>query len=199
MPGHDMQRGPLLRRVLSRSDTDGDITALLVAVGRGDRDALRTLYARTSPKLFGIVLRIVRDRPLAEEVLQDVFLRIWLHASAYSSDIARPTTWLVSVARNRAIDVVRLRREVLMAPGPDGEDWMDLVADPRQLETEIVSRESLLRCLGELDEAQRHCVVLAYRDGYSREELAARFDRPVNTIKTWLHRSLAALRTCLDS
>ena len=178
--------------------SEEELPRLLEAVARGDRQAFRAVYERTSAKLFGIILRIVRDRALAEEVLQDVFMRIWQNASGYSPDVARPMTWLISIARYRAIDVARTKREVLPGPTEDGEAWMSFVPDPRNSEAQIVNRDALYRCLSQLEETHRHCIVLAYCEGYSREELAARFERPVNTIKTWLHRGLAALRTCLD-
>ena len=111
---------------------------------------------------------------------------------------ASPLTWLASIARYRAIDVIRQRREVLIGPGEEGEDWLAAIMDPRDGEAELIDRDRLLRCLERLEKAQRDCLVLAYCDGFSREELARRYERPVSTIKTWLHRGLAGLRGCLD-
>jgi len=175
-----------------------ELGALLVEVGRGDRAAFKALYDATAPKLFGLILRIVRDRAVAEEVLQDAFLRIWGNASTYSPGAGRPVTWLASIARHRAIDVVRRRTEVLLADGEDGEDWLARIMDPRNAEADLADRDALRSCLGRIEEEHARCLLLAYHEGYSREELATRFGRPVNTIKTWLHRSLAALRQCLD-
>ena len=170
----------------------------LAAVAQGDRRAFRALYDATAPKLFGIALRIVQDRALAEEVLQDVYLRVWRNAASYAAEAGEPMAWLSTIARYRAIDVKRQRREVLVGPNEDGQDWLDGVPDGRDAEAAFVEGDGLRRCLGRLEDTQRACVVLAYQDGLSREELAERFGRPVNTIKTWLHRGLNTLRACLD-
>lgn len=184
---------------LVRPTEEEDLADLLAAVAREDATAYRALYDRTSAKLFGLVLRIVRDRAIAEEISQDVYLRIWRNASTYSSDIARPMTWMITIARNRAIDVMRTKRDVTLAPREDGSDWLDAIADPRDEAGEAIDRGSLARCLEILEDDHRHCIVAAYCEGYSREELAMRYDRPVNTIKTWLHRGLTALRSCLGA
>lgn len=178
---------------------DATLLPLITRIAQGDEGALKALYEATAPKLFGIVLRIQRDRSAAEDVLQDVYLRVWQSAGSYSPDSGRPLSWLCAIARNRAIDVVRRRGEVQGPVTEDGDDWVERLADPHDSEGAILGRDALRTCLGHLDAPQRDCVVLAYCEGYSREELAARYDRPVNTIKTWLHRSLSTLRGCLDA
>lgn len=175
-----------------------ELDRLLVAVARRDRDAFRRLYDLTSPKLFATILRIVKVRASAEEVLQDVFLRIWQNAESFSPETAPARAWMNSIARNRAIDVLRQKG---FTPGPgvdDDTNWYERIAEDRDREADMVNNASLLRCLETIDEQARDCVLLAYYEGFSREELAQRYDRPVNTIKTWLHRSLASLRACLD-
>jgi RNA polymerase sigma factor (sigma-70 family) len=186
------------RHAGGRQAESGLLAALIAAVSGGDRRAFKALYDATAPKLFGIVLRIVRDRALAEDVLQDVFLRVWRNAGSYAPDAGQPLTWLASIARYRAIDVVRQRRETPIGGGENGEDWIAGIMDPHDGEAELIDRDRLRHCLARLDEAQRTCLLLAYCEGFSREELASRFARPVNTIKTWLHRGLASLRGCLD-
>lgn len=179
--------------------TDEPLEALLAAVATADRAAYRRLYARTSAKLFGVVLRIVKDRGVAEEVLQEAYLGIWRGAPSYEANRARPMTWMITIARNRAIDAVRSRREVLLEPGEDGADPIAAIPDPFDAALSFAERDALARCLDALEEAQRHCILLAYCEGWSRDELAARTGRNVNTIKTWLHRGLASLRRCLGS
>ena len=174
------------------------LAALIAAVAKGDQGAFKMLYDATAPKLFGLVLRIARDRAVAEEVLQDVYLRIWRNASTYTAEAGLPLTWMASIARHRAIDVLRQRTEVLIGPNEEGQDWLDTVMEARDLEADLIDADRLRHCLGQLEAAQRQCLLLAYYEGYSREELATRFDKPVNTIKTWLHRGLGVLRTCLD-
>ncbi|TGD99892.1 sigma-70 family RNA polymerase sigma factor [Methylobacterium nonmethylotrophicum] len=171
---------------------------LIARVAAGRQDALRALYERTAPKLFGLILRIVRDRGTAEDVLQDAYLRVWQNAGRYAPEAGRPMAWLAAIARHRAIDLMRQKGEVPMRAGDDEEDWLQRIADPRDREAEFLSRDALLTCLARLDPVQRDCVVRAYCEGLSREELAVRYDRPVNTVKTWLHRGLALLRGCLD-
>ncbi len=183
----------------ARGDRDVAALADLIArVAEGRQDALRVLYDRTAPKLFGLILRIVRDRGAAEDVLQDAYLRVWQGAAGYAPEAGRPMAWLAAIARHRAIDWVRRKGEVPMPVSEDDEDWLARIADPRDSEAAILDRDALLACLGRLDPAQRDCVVLAYCEGLSREELASRYERPVNTVKTWLHRGLASLRGCLD-
>ena len=129
--------------------------------------------------------------------MQEVYLKVWQSAGTYSPQAGRPMTWLITIARNRAIDVVRQRRETTLPPTDDGRDWLDLVEEPRDREAEMSDINRLRVCLERLDEKQRACVLAAYYEGYSREELAERYGAPVNTIKTWLHRSAGALRSCL--
>lgn len=185
----------------SRSADDARLRQLLAGIGRGEASMLAELYDLTSPKLFGLILRIQRDRSLAEDVLQDVYLRVWQAAGSYAPDAGRPLPWLGAIARNRSIDSVR-RRAMVEVQGPasdDGEDWVARLIDPHDDAAAFLDRDALAACLDRLDPAHRDCVVLAYCEGRSREELARRHDRPVNTIKTWLHRSLAALKTCLET
>ncbi|HEX8374051.1 MAG TPA: sigma-70 family RNA polymerase sigma factor [Methylobacterium sp.] len=177
---------------------DATLQRLIAEVAHGDEAALKALYEATAPKLFGIVLRIQRDRSAAEDVIQDVYLRIWQSAGSYQPGSGRPLPWLCAIARNRAIDVVRRRGEVQGPVTEDGDDWVERLADPHDNEGAILGRDALRACLGRLDGMQRDCIVLAYCEGYSREELAERYDRPVNTIKTWLHRGLSVLRGCLE-
>jgi RNA polymerase sigma factor (sigma-70 family) len=175
-----------------------NLAVLLSAVARHDRAAFKELYDQSCARLFSNVLRIVRDRALAEEVIQEAYLRIWEKAATYRVESGPPMTWMVSIARNRAIDVIRKRKEVLIGADGDQEDWLEQVpAETNGID--IADREGLRRCLERLEEPQRNCIVLAYCSGYSREELAMRYERPVNTIKTWLHRGLASLRTCLET
>ncbi|MEA1833529.1 sigma-70 family RNA polymerase sigma factor [Methylobacterium durans] len=178
---------------------DATLERLLDAVAARDEAALRDLYDLTAPKLLGVILRIQRDRSAAEDILQDVFLRIWQAASSYAPEMGRPLSWLCTIARNRAIDAVRRRTEIQGPVHEDEEDWLERLADPHDSEGAILSRDALMACLARLDPAHRDCVVLAYCEGFSREDLAERFARPVNTIKTWLHRALANLKGCLEA
>ena len=178
--------------------SNDELADLLVAAGRGDRDAFRALYDATSPKLFGIILRIIRNRAAAEDILQDVYLRIWRNAATYSREAGPALAWLNSIARNRTIDLLRQKSFATPPVSEDGVDWYEKIAAPGDPEADLVDIAALRHCLGAIEEPNRSCVLLAYYEGYSREELAARFGKPVNTIKTWLHRSLLSLKACLE-
>ncbi len=175
-----------------------DLEQLLVAVAQKDTAAFRRLYDVSSPKLLGIILRITRNRPAAEDVLQDVFARIWQNASGFSPQAGPARAWMNSIARNRAIDVLRQKSFTAVSDVCSDVDWFERIAEDRDRENDMIRTGSLRHCLGRLDEQTRTCVLLAYYEGFSREEIAERFHRPVNTIKTWLHRSLIVLRNCLD-
>jgi RNA polymerase sigma factor (sigma-70 family) len=173
-----------------------EIGEMIVAVGGGDRAAFRRLYLKTAPKLMGVVVRITPTRAEAEEVLQEVYLKVWGSASTFSPAAGTGIGWLVSIARNRAIDIARSRKAA--ATDNQETDWFDRIASAGNLEGEIMDRTALVRCLQGLEKPVRDMIVLAYVDGASREELAERFACPVNTVKTKLHRGLSTLKACLE-
>jgi RNA polymerase sigma-70 factor (ECF subfamily) len=172
-----------------------DFAGLLARTAAGDRAAFKTLHSGTHRQLFTVIRRIVGDHAQAEEILQDVYVRIWQSAHAYDATRGGPLAWMATMARYRAIDIVR-RNAARDAPAIEGAEGAPL-AEPAA-GVDLADAQALAHCLGELPEEQRGCVVLAYSHGWSREELAARFDRPVGTIKSWLHRCLATLRACLE-
>jgi RNA polymerase sigma-70 factor, ECF subfamily len=179
--------------------TTDDISRLLSRVAQKDRAAFADVYQATSSKLYGIILRILHRRDLADEVLQEVYVKIWDRAADFDAGIASPITWMSTIARNRALDEARRKT-------PDSiEDHPELleVATVEESALAAVMRGEdgmrLTECLSHLEDNRRQMVVLAYCDGLSRDELAERYGQPVNTIKTWLRRSLAQLKGCLGS
>jgi RNA polymerase sigma-70 factor (ECF subfamily) len=179
--------------------TPAELVWLMAGVARGDQAAFERLYVATRAKLFGVVLRILRRTDLAEEVIQETYLKIWNNAGSFDAKLATPITWMVAIARNRALDVVRRKSEVSIEDEPEAMETAGEEPNPlaRQEMTDELKR--LLGCLGQLDEERRRLVLLAYYGGWSREQLAVKFDRPANTIKTWLRRSLLEIRECLGS
>ena len=174
------------------------LEGLLGATAQGDREAFRTLYDRSSAKLFGIVLRILKNRQKAEDVLQDVYLKIWQRAGSYDPVQGKPITWMATIARNRAIDIIRSTRPEQTVDEPGDEEEIFKLGGQDAENVDVTELEALRFCLGEMKEDDRNYVLLAYYEGYSREELAERFESPVGTIKTRLRRGLVALRTCLE-
>jgi RNA polymerase sigma-70 factor (ECF subfamily) len=179
--------------------TPVELVWLMAGVARGDQAAFERLYVATRAKLFGVVLRILRRNDLAEEVIQETYLKIWNNAGSFDAKLATPITWMVAIARNRALDVVRRKSEVSIEDEPEAMETAGEERNPlaRQEMTDELKR--LLGCLGQLDEERRRLVLLAYYGGWSREQLAVKFEAPANTIKTWLRRSLLEIRECLGS
>src|SRR4051794_2631830 len=188
-----------------------DLSRLLARAGLGDRAAFATLYERTSSHLFAVVLRINRDRAQAEDILQEVYVNVWRAASSFDAAQSQPLTWLTSIARNRAIDSLRrqqtqpqMRAGGAPADGRESEDEdvYDTVADDAPGPLDLLSRaaeaRSLAACMDELSATQRQSVALAFFQGLSHAEIAAQMRQPLGTIKSWVRRSLAALKSCLQ-
>ena len=176
-----------------------ELVWLMAAVAKGDRAAFERLYAATRAKLYGVVLRILRRADLADEVLQDAYLRIWRGAKDFDAKLATPITWMVAIARNRAIDLVRKKTEVSIEEESDVFDFAADTPDPLAKREMTEELQRLLACMARLDEERRRLVLFAYYHGWSREQLAAKFEKPVNTIKTWLRRALLDIRECLGA
>jgi RNA polymerase sigma-70 factor, ECF subfamily len=179
-------------------ESAADISGLIARVTLRDRAAFADLYGRTSAKLFGVCLRILKDRSEAEEALQEVYVKVWQRADRYVQSGFSPISWLVAVARNHCLDILRARK-------PQGED-IDLALDvadagpsPEQAAVAGSERSRIDSCLGQLEADRAEAVRGAYLDGYSYEELANRFSVPLNTMRTWLRRSLIRLRECLSA
>ncbi len=177
--------------------TSQDITKLIVRVSMKDRAAFDLLYRRTSAKLFGVCLRVLNDRGEAEEALQDVYVKIWTKADRFAVSELSPISWLVAIARNHSIDRIRARRERTTAIDtalevPDGKP------DPEAQAVAGGERDRIHACLQELEQDRAAAVRAAYLNGDSYAELAERFSVPLNTMRTWLRRSLMKLKECLE-
>jgi RNA polymerase sigma-70 factor (ECF subfamily) len=181
----------------ARTPQSDDTEALLVRCARGDRMAFRLLYDRWGDRLHGIALRITRADAVAADATQDAFVQIWQRAHQFDPTRGSPEAWLIGIVRYRALDMVRRRaREV---PGYEPEERQDETPDALARLISSAEGEALHRCLNELEEERRRLVVLAFVDGLSHSELAARMNAPLGTIKSWIRRSLTALRECLAS
>ncbi len=177
--------------------TQAELVWLLAAVAKGDAAAFERLYDATRAKLYGVLLRILRRPELAEEVMQETYLKVWKTADKFDPSVASPITWMVAMARTRAIDFVRKKGEASIEVVPAALGVAAEAPAPlaRREMTEELKR--LLSCLGKLDPEKQRIVLLAYYSGWSRDQLAKKLDIPVNTIKTWLRRSLLEIRECM--
>ncbi len=175
-----------------------EISDLIARTALRDRAAFRDLYQRTSAKLFGVTLRILRDRAEAEEALQEVYVKIWQRADRFVATNYSPISWLVAVARNHCLDMIRARKPVSEEIG-EALEIADAGPDPEASSIASGERARIDTCLETLEADKADCVKGAYLDGYSYEELATRHKVPLNTMRTWLRRSLLKLRECLSA
>ena len=192
----DLGECGLGRLMLSSSQELADVVK---RVAGQDREAFELLYRATSAKLYGVIVRIVVNRSTADEILQEVYVRVWQHAGDFESSRSSPITWMASIARNRAIDEIRKTKGSALHDTLDDVEVADELKDPLQGQSRSEDLKALIACLKSLGEERRQMILLAYYRGMSRDDLARRFSRPVPTVKTWLHRGLAQLKTCLST
>jgi RNA polymerase sigma-70 factor (ECF subfamily) len=189
-----------------RSD---ELSALLARISLGDRVAFATLYRLTAAHLLGVVLRINSDRAQAEDLLQEVYVKIWGAAGSFDAQRAQPMTWMTSIARHRAIDSLRRKQVepkwVTTRAGaePDEDDeLLDQLASgdagPMELLGQAVQARSVAVCLKGLTAEQQQTLALAFYQGLSHSEVADQLRQPLGTVKSWVRRGLLALRSCLE-
>ncbi len=184
---------------LANQQTDAEDAELLRAVARGEEPAFARVYDRYSPILLGLLLRILRSRAEAEDVLQEVFLQVWQQARSFDASRGRPFTWLVTLARSRAIDRLRAVDSRERAAQRSGEDVPPVSPSQGWADEEAIRAEraeAVRDALGELPEEQRQVLVLAYLEGMSQSEIAAAKNQPLGTVKT---RTRAGLKKLSDA
>lgn len=184
---------------MSNAAAPFDYEAAVQACARGERYALRALYEREARWLLGVAMRIVRDRERAEDAVHDAFLQVWQSASTYQPALGSARGWLYTIVRHRALKDVRYPGR-LQAMDPQD---LAAVSDARQsVHDEAAQREldvdSLERCLQRIEAERRACVVHAFVDGYTHEQIAQRLNTPLGTVKAWIRRSLASLKECMS-
>lgn len=178
---------------------DEDHGALLLQdVAAGSRAAFRTLYQDYSALVFGVLLRMTQNRAQSEELLQEVFIKVWRKARHFTPERSRASTWLVAIARNTAIDAIRRNARRPQTELID-ENNGGVTSSSEEATLHGDDMRVLNLCMSQLDEKYQWAVQRAYLDGYSYQEIAEALDTPLNTLKSWLRRSLQRLRDCMES
>ncbi|NBB53460.1 sigma-70 family RNA polymerase sigma factor [Rhizobium sp. CRIBSB] len=179
--------------------TREELAEALGRTGDGDRAAFRRVYEATSAKLLGVCLRILADRQLAEDVLQDTYLTVWRKAESFDASRASPITWLVTIARNRSIDRLRSGKPVRNAAPVEAA--FDLADDAPLASDRVEATQDAQRlnaCLNELDDKAARCIRTAFFEGVTYEVLAEREGAPLGTMKSWIRRGLQRLKACME-
>lgn len=177
------------------------LTQWLSATANGDQQAFQRLYTAASPHLYALLLRILKTESRAEDALQDAFVRIWQKAGSYSPERGAPLTWLLAIARYRALDMLRRQRPEVAMP-EDAELAANVLVDetgrgPEEEQETLQALDAVETCLGRLQDEQKRSLLLAYYDGLTHQELSRRLDAPLGTVKSWVRRGLTSLRECL--
>ena len=185
-----------------------ELAGLLARAGMGDRACFAQLYERTSGHLLAVVLRIQRNRALAEDLLQEVYVSVWKAAGSFDAARSQPLTWLTHIARNRAIDSLRRAQTQpqLESTTRDDDDHRpdaseaqaDSAPGPLELLGLASQKRELSACMDRLTAPQRQSVALAFFDGLSHAEVAEQLREPLGTVKSWVRRALQTLKGCLE-
>jgi RNA polymerase sigma-70 factor (ECF subfamily) len=168
------------------------LAQLLQRCAARDPLAFRSLYDKTSPILFARLLRMLRRRSVAEEALQDVYVRIWERAAQFEAHRGRALAWMVTIARYCAIDLMRRERLTLV-----GDDALEEIPDEAAAEPE--KPNNFDHCIGQLNENTRACLTLAFVEGRSHDEIARVTSHPLGSVKSWIRRGLISLKDCLSA
>jgi RNA polymerase sigma-70 factor, ECF subfamily len=174
--------------------SDIELARLLQRCAAQDSGAFRALYDQTSPILFARLLRMLRRRSVAEEALQDVYVRIWQRAGQYEAHRGRALAWMVTIARYCAIDLMRRERLSLVPDEQIAEIPDESAAEPEGLD----KPNNFDFCIGQLNENTRRCLTLAFVEGRSHDEIARLTTNPLGSVKSWIRRGLLALKQCLS-
>ncbi len=187
-------------REVAVSRPDGD-HELMARIAQREAHALTQLYERHAPRALGLALRIVRDRDLAEQVIQDAFWKVWLHAGEFESTRGSVGTWLFTIVRNLAIDQLRRRRDELSLDDDQQSEALQKQTSGHDVGETVGRRlrsEEIRRALETLPEAQRRVLELSYFEGLTRREIADRLGEPLGTIHTRARLGLGKLGQLLE-
>ena len=188
--------------LLNATKPADELADLLARTALRDQRAFQRLYEVASPRLFGMLLRLVRSRAIAEEILQESFISIWQHAGSYMATRSQAMTWMTSIVRNRALDYLRSPKHTNTAHS-NNDDTLNNIADeaPAALDHLLAAVESraLRECFAALDPNQMRSITAAFYRGLTHEQVAAEIGAPAGTVKSWIRRGLERLRRCIDA
>jgi RNA polymerase sigma factor (sigma-70 family) len=187
---------------MNMTNTDADLMNLIDRMANSDEIALKALYDATSPKLFGLALRVVNKREWAEDVLQESYMHIWRSAADYRASLSPPMAWMGLIVRSRALDFLRRRASERLHLTQELDDYLSDTIEgdaPNPMNTALASEQAwaLQQCMNQLDNKQREVVSLAYLRDLSHSDLAEQLKLPLGTVKTWIRRGLEQLRGCM--
>jgi len=185
--------------MLDKASKNDELQKLMERCVERDQAAFNELYDQTSKRLFATLLNILKIEAVAEEALQETYIKIWDKVADYQSELGQPLTWMTSIARYQALDVLRKRRirenqETSWDDTPLLESSLSQ-PDPAQMSE---FQDILEQCFGKLSDDQRQCILRAYLEGLTHDELSESTQSPVGTIKSWIRRGLLSLRECVD-
>jgi len=181
-----------------------ELALLIEGVAKKDRRAFEQLYQLTSRKMFAVALRIVREPGLAQDVLQDSYIRLWRYAHTFNIQLSAPETWLHQVVRNRALDLLSQQSNNVtsipideFAESEELEDYSDFQQDSTHEGREL--KTVMRTCIQRLEGKYRQVLTLAYNHGMSHAEIAEHLCVPLGTVKTWARRGLIELKSAYDA
>ncbi len=165
-----------------------------------DRKAFKLLYESTSPRLYSLALGVLKNKGMAEEILQESYFKIWSSADSYHQGKGKAITWMATVTRNKALDKLRSlkSRPKETATVYEGIEFATTNLEPSDMTSVDQELEQLMDCLGGLQIEQKECILLSYYHGYTHQELSEKMQKPLGTVKAWIRRGLEKIRVCLE-
>lgn len=185
------------QHVVKKQDPYADF---LLLCAQGDQAAFSRLYSESSGQLLAVSTRLLRNRQLGEDALQDAYIKIWNKASSFDSSKASGMTWMTTIVRNRCLDVLRAQK---VRPQEtdieyEGLDFTDETLGPDGRSDLDVMTGRMMKCMGGLQENQKQAILMAYYYGMTHEEIAAKLEAPLGTVKAWIRRGVVRLKECLE-
>lgn len=181
----------------AQPDKAGMIESALLACASGDKSALRRIYDAESPRMLGVAQRLLKRRALAEEAVQDAFVLIWRHAVRFDPQRGAGLTWIYAILRNRSLSILRDEKRTETSEKPVAEEAASEEDDPETVMAKLSDARALHACLETLPAQRRGIVLLAFVRGLTHGEIAGQLGLPIGTVKSWIRRSLIALKECL--